>query len=139
MYNRNRRVSSILSDIDTLSDINTRAADQLRLVPHEHSITSFLESQSPTTPNEHLHDCHSPLEQESTEEEGRAVETAVPFFKSFQRQTVAHVAQPPKSPVLSSAPPPRHHQKRGTMANGAILRRSMVMDSPPSNPISERL
>lgn len=55
MYNRDRRISSILASHDDLSDIDTRAADELRAVHHEHSITAFLEGRSPMI--EDLRDC----------------------------------------------------------------------------------
>lgn len=135
MYNRDRRISSIISSIDDLSDIDTRAADELRAVHHEHSITSFLEGRSPSS--EDLHDCHSPLGLESTGKR-RDIETVTPTRATAcsQRQTTAQEALPSKAPILS-APLPRHHQRRGTVETGATSRRSRELDSPPPSPISE--
>lgn len=133
MYNRDRRISSIISSIDDLSDIDTRAADELRAVHHENSITSFLEARSPSS--EDLHDCRSPLGLESTGKR-RDIETITPTSATAcsQRQTMAQEALPSKAPILS-APLPRHHQRRGTVENGATSRRSRELESPPPSPI----
>ena len=135
MYNRDRRIPSILSTLDDLSDIDTRAADELRAVHHEHSITAFLEGRFPT--NEDLHDCRSPLGLETDTEKRSAIRKA-PSPASSQRQAVTQEALPPKAPVLS-APLPLHHVRRGTVGNGAALRRSGELDSPPPSPSSEAL
>ncbi|CAD6594400.1 MAG: hypothetical protein ASARMPRED_009361 [Alectoria sarmentosa] len=135
MYNRDRRISDILSGIDDLSDIDTCAADEFRAVHHEHSITAFLEGHSPTT--DHLHDCNSPLERETTEER-RAIGIMTPSaaIATSHNHTMVQKTLPPKVPILS-APLNRHHQRRGTVENGATSWRSRDLDSPPPSPISE--
>lgn len=132
MYNRDRRISSILSHLDDLSDIDTRAADELRAVHHEHSITSFLEGLIP--PNEEIHGCNSPLAHENIGK-SRAVETT-PDPAPSQQQTIAKDAPTPKAPILS-APQPGKRRRRGTWENGTTMRRPRELDNPPPSPISE--
>ncbi|CAF9911019.1 hypothetical protein IMSHALPRED_009898 [Imshaugia aleurites] len=130
MYNRDRRISSILSHLDDLSDIDTRAADELRAVHHEHSITSFLEGLIP--PNEEIHGCNSPLAHENIGK-SRAVETT-PDPAPSQQQTIAKDAPTPKAPILS-APQPGKRRRRGTWENGTTMRRPRELDNPPPSPI----
>lgn len=135
MYNRDRRLSSIISSIDDLAGIDTRAADEFRAVHHEHSITSFLQGRSPS--NEYLHDCRSPLNN-ITKEKGRDIETVAhsSATASRQEQTMAQEALTSKAPMLSTALPPGH-RRRGRLVNGATSRRSRELDSPPPSPTSE--
>ena len=142
IYNRDSRLSSILSGIDTLTDIDTGAADQYRQVAREHSITSFLEKKAPVSTDDYLHDCRSPLEHVSTEEKGLVLETVEqPFRASIQQQqqqqNKAQVRPTPRSPVLVSASIAPHHQRRDTVASGTVLRRLSSLDSPPPSPNSE--
>ena len=142
MYNRDRRLSTLLSSTDTLSDIDTRAQDQYRPVSHEHSITSFLERKSSLT-DVHCHDCHSPLEHESTGGRDWFADSAEvipsPTLASAQGEKRPHEAPTPvKDRFLVEGTQPRRHQRRGTMDNGSILRHERGMESPPPSPISER-
>ena len=118
MYNRDRRMSSILSRLDDLSDIDTRAADGLRAVHHENSITAFLEGCFST--KEDLHDCRSSLGHETDTEKRSAIPKA-PSPASSQQQAVTQEALPPQVPVFS-APLSAYHKRRGTVGNAANAR-----------------